>query len=116
MSSRRTLLLVPLLAVAAATAAADTPTGALQQSENVASPTPGSNDPAAAPETQAGGALPPGDGVEGLWDNVKKVLHQLSGCTLASASITYALIAGVTFPGAGVIGLAGAGIVVLLCL
>jgi hypothetical protein len=50
------------------------------------------------------------------WERSKRALHHLSGCALASAGLTYALIAGVAFPGAALLGLTGAAIVVLMCL
>ena len=56
------------------------------------------------------------DSLADWWDRAKQAMHHLSGCALASAGITYALIAGVAFPGAGILGLTGAAIVVLMCL
>jgi len=70
------------------------------------------------------GSPPPGipggrgvrNSIEEWWGRTKRALHHLTGCTLASAGITYAFIVGVTIPGAGLLGLAGAGAVVLMCL
>jgi hypothetical protein len=61
----------------------------------------------------------PGSGSESVgtwWHRAKRALHHLSGCALASAGLTYAMIAGVAFPGAAVLGLTGAAIVVIMCL
>jgi hypothetical protein len=72
--------------------------------------------PVGAPQR---GPVAPGSGSESVgtwWHRAKRALHHLSGCALASAGLTYAMIAGVAFPGAAVLGLTGAAIVVIMCL
>lgn len=62
-------------------------------------------------------ATPPReDSLRDWWKRSKKALHHLSACALASAGLSYALIAGVVLPGAAAIGLLGAGIMVVMCL
>jgi hypothetical protein len=50
------------------------------------------------------------------WQRNKRALQHLASCTMASAGVSYAAIVGVAVPGGAVIGLLGAGVVILMCL